>query len=127
MIKRSLILIMVLLCSVYTMAQDGVWTFSGKVVDAKTRKALSYVSVTDRNVGTMTNEEGEFTLKLKAEPMAVTFSCLGYRTQRLTAAECKALETEGKAVQMQASSVLLSERDRDHGNRNPRGRFHNRT
>ena len=109
MIKRSLILIMVLLCSVYTMAQDGVWTFSGKVVDTKTRKALSYVSVTDRNVGTVTNEEGEFTLKLKAEPMAVTFSCLGYRTQRLTAAECKALEAEGKAVQMQASSVLLSE------------------
>jgi hypothetical protein len=91
------------------MAQDGVWTFSGKVVDARSRKALSHVSVTDRNVGTVTNEEGEFTLKLKAEPTAVTFSCLGYRTQRLTAAECKALEAEGKAVQLQASSVVLSE------------------
>jgi hypothetical protein len=67
MIKRSLILIMVLLCSVYTMAQDGVWTFSGKVVDAKTQKALSYVSVTDRNVGTVTNEEGEFTLAIQAQ------------------------------------------------------------
>jgi hypothetical protein len=100
---------MILLCGLYTMAQDGVWTFSGKVVDAKTRKALSYVSVTDRNVGTVTNAEGEFTLKLKAEPTAVTFSCLGYRTQRLTAAECKALEAEKKAVQMQASSVVLSE------------------
>ena len=100
---------MILLCGLYTMAQDGVWTFSGKVVDARSRKALSHVSVTDRNVGTVTNEEGEFTLKLKAEPTAVTFSCLGYRTQRLTAAECKALEAEGKAVQLQASSVVLSE------------------
>ena len=109
MIKRSLILTMILLCGLYTMAQDAVWTFSGKVVDAKTRKALSYVSVTDRNIGTVTNAEGEFTLKLKAEPTAVTFSCLGYRTQRLTAAECKALEAEKKAVQMQASSVVLSE------------------
>ena len=109
MIKRSLILVMTLLCSLYTMAQEGVWTFSGKVVDAKTRKALSHVSVTDRNVGTVTNEEGEFTLKLKSEPAAVVFSCLGYRTRRLTAAECKALEAEGKAVQMQASSVVLSE------------------
>lgn len=109
MIKRSLILTMILLCGLYTMAQDGVWTFSGKVVDARSRKALSHVSVTDRNVGTVTNEEGEFTLKLKAEPTAVTFSCLGYRTQRLTAAECKALEAEGKAVQLQASSVVLSE------------------
>ena len=68
---------MILLCGLYTMAQDAVWTFSGKVVDAKTRKALSYVSVTDRNIGTVTNAEGEFTLKLKAEPTAVTFSCLG--------------------------------------------------
>ena len=109
MIKRSLILTMILLCGLYTMAQDAVWTFSGKVVDAKTRKALSYVSVADRNIGTVTNAEGEFTLKLKAEPTAVTFSCLGYRTQRLTAAECKALEAEKKAVQMQASSVVLSE------------------
>ena len=109
MIKRSLILTMILLCGLYTMAQDAVWTFSGKVVDAKTRKALSYVSVTERNIGTVTNAEGEFTLKLKAEPTAVTFSCLGYRTQRLTAAECKALEAEKKAVQMQASSVVLSE------------------
>ena len=100
---------MILLCGLYTMAQDGVWTFSGKVVDARSRKALSHASVTDRNVGTVTNEEGEFTLKLKAEPTAVTFSCLGYRTQRLTAAECKALEAEGKAVQLQASSVVLSE------------------
>ena len=100
---------MVLLCCLSMMAQDGVWTFSGKVVDARSRKALSHVSVTDRNVGTVTNEEGEFTLKLKAEPTAVTFSCLGYRTQRLTAAECKALEAEGKAVQLQASSVVLTE------------------
>lgn len=110
MIKRSLILITTLLCSLYTMAQtDAVWTFSGKVVDAKTRKAIPHVSVTDRVVGTVTNDEGEFTLKLKAVPEAVTFSCLGYKARRLTAAECKALEAEGKTVQMQASSVVLSE------------------
>lgn len=101
---------MVLLCSLCSMAQtDGMWVFSGKVVDARSRKALSHVSVTDRHVGTVTNEEGEFTLKLKSEPRAVTFSCLGYRTQRLSAAECKALEAEGKAVQLQSSSVVLSE------------------
>ena len=51
MIKRSLILFIALLCSLYTMAQtDAVWTFSGKVVDAKTRKAMPHVSVTDRVV-----------------------------------------------------------------------------
>ena len=110
MIKRNLILMTILLCSLTLAAQtDAVWTFSSKVVDARTRKAMPHVSVTDRTVGTVTNEEGEFTLKLKAEPEAVTFSCLGYKSRRLTAEECKALEAEGKPVQMQASSVVLSE------------------
>ena len=100
----------ILLCSLTLAAQtDAVWTFSSKVVDARTRKAMPHVSVTERTVGTVTNEEGEFTLKLKAEPEAVTFSCLGYKSRRLTAEECKALEAEGKPVQMQASSVVLSE------------------
>ena len=88
---------------------DGIWTFSGKVVDAKTRKAMPHVSVTDRTVGTVTNDEGEFTLKLKGEPKSITFSCLGYKTHRLSAAECKALEAEGTPVRMHASSVVLSE------------------
>ena len=110
MIKRSLILTISLLCCLNLMAQtDGVWTFSGKVVDAKTQKALSHVSVTHRNVGTVTNEEGEFTLKLKETPATVTFSCLGYKSQHLSAADCKAHEIEGKPVAMQASSVVLSE------------------
>ena len=110
MMKRNLILMTILLCSLTLAAQtDAVWTFSSKVVDARTRKAMPHVSVTDRTVGTVTNEEGEFTLKLKAEPDAVTFSCLGYKSRRLTAEECKALEAEGKPVQMQASSVVLSE------------------
>ena len=110
MIKRSLILTMSLLCCLCLMAQsDGMWTFSGKVVDAKTRKAMSHVSVTYRNVGTVTNEEGEFTLKLKETPATVTFSCLGYKTQYLSAAECKSHEAEGKPVQMHASSVVLNE------------------
>ena len=110
MMKRNLILMTILLCSLTLAAQtDTVWTFSSKVVDARTRKAMPHVSVTDRTVGTVTNEEGEFTLKLKAEPDAVTFSCLGYKSRRLTAEECKALEAEGKPVQMQASSVVLSE------------------
>ena len=97
-------------CCLCLLAQtDGVWTFSGRVVDAKTRKALSHVSVTHRNVGTVTNEEGEFTLKLKETPATVTFSCLGYKSQHLSAAECKSHEAEGRPVQMQASSVVLSE------------------
>ena len=104
------LLLLNLLCSLAMVAQtDSIWVFSGKVVDAKTRKGMPYVSVTDRRVGTVTNEEGEFTLKLRGEPQTVTFSYVGYKTQRLTARECKALQAEGKAVMMQVSSVVLSE------------------
>lgn len=108
--KRGLLFFTILMCCLPMVAQtDAIWTFSGKVIDAKTRKAMPHVSVTDRTVGTVTNEEGEFTLKLKGVPQRVTFSCLGYKTQRLSAAECKALEAEGTPVRMQASSVVLSE------------------
>ena len=108
--KRGLILLTILLCCLPLAAQnDALWTFSGKVIDAKTRKAMPHVSVTDRTVGTVTNEAGEFTLKLKTAPERVTFSCLGYKTQQLSAAQCKALEAEGTPVRMQASSVVLSE------------------
>jgi len=108
--KECLIFAISLLCCLQMMAQsDSVWTFSGKVIDAKTHKGMPYVSITDRQVGTVTNEQGEFTLKLQSEPQTVTFSYVGYKTRRLSAGECKTLMAEGKPVQMQASSVVLSE------------------
>lgn len=108
--KACLLLVTVMLCCLEMMAQgDSLWIFSGKVIDARTRKAMPFVSVTDRQIGTVTNEHGEFTLKLKYEPRTVTFSYVGYKTRRLSADECKALMAEGKAVQMQASSIVLSD------------------
>ena len=95
------------LCSLCAMAQnDAVWTLSGKVMDAKTRKPMAHVSVTDRSVGTVTNEAGEFVLKLQQAPKTVTFSCLGYKTQRLDAAALSGFRVE---VRMEPSSVMLNE------------------
>ena len=108
--KVCLIFAIAMLCCLQMMAQnDSVWTFSGKVIDAKTHKGMPYVSVTDRQVGTVTNEQGEFTLKLQSEPQAITFTYVGYKTLRLSAGECKALMSDGKPVRMQASSVVLSD------------------
>ena len=108
--EKGLIVILILMWSLVATAQtDTLWTFSGKIADARTKKAMPYVSVTDRQVGTVTNEEGEFTLKLRHAPQTVTISFLGYKTRRLTAGECKAIEAEGKPVLMHASSVVLSE------------------
>ena len=82
------LMLMLWLCCLCTMAQsDAVWTLSGKVTDAKTRKPMPHVSVTDRSVGTVTNEAGEFVLKLSQAPETVTFSYLGYKTQQLSASK----------------------------------------
>ena len=107
MMKSYLWIVALWLCSLCAMAQDAdVWTLSGKVTDAKTRKAMAHVSVTDRNVGTVTNEAGEFVLKLPKAPQTVTFSCLGYKTQQLSAAAMNGVRVE---VRMEPSSVMLDE------------------
>ena len=105
--RTYLTILALCLCSLFTIAQDdGVWTLSGKVTDAKTRKPMAHVSVTDRSVGTVTNEAGEFTLKLQKAPKTVTFSCLGYKTQRLDASAMGGVRVE---VRLEPSSVMLDE------------------
>ena len=108
--RCSLLVALCWLCCLGVLAQaDSLWTVSGRVIDAKTRKPMASVSVTDRSVGTVTNEEGEFTLKLKAQPEAVTFSYLGYKSQRLSFEECKSLEARRKPVVLSPGSVMLGE------------------
>lgn len=107
MMRTYLTILALCLYSLFAMAQDdGVWTLSGKVTDAKTRKPMAHVSVTDRSVGTVTNEAGEFTLKLQKAPKTVTFSCLGYKTQRLDASAMGGVRVE---VRLEPSSVMLDE------------------
>ena len=107
MMRTYLAIMALWLCCLCTMAQDNaVWTLSGKVTDAKTRKPMAHVSVTDRSVGTVTNEAGEFILKLQKAPQKVTFSCLGYKTQQLSAAALDGVRVE---VRMEPSSVMLDE------------------
>lgn len=101
------LMLMLWLCCMCVMAQsDAVWTLSGKVTDAKTHKPMPHVSVTDRSVGTVTNEAGEFVLKLPQAPKTVTFSCLGYKTHQLSAADMNGVKVE---VKMEPSSVMLNE------------------
>lgn len=109
MMKKCVLLSVVfcLSCLCALAQTDSVCVFSGKVIDAKTRKPMPFVSVTDRNVGTVTNVEGEFVLKLKEEPKTVVFSCLGYKTRKMVPSEFKA---DGKnTILMTPSSVMLSE------------------
>ena len=108
--KRFLLTTLFMACCLCSLAQtDSLWSVRGRVTDSKTKKPLASVSVMSNRVGTVTNADGEFVLKLNAAPREVVFSCLGYQTRRLTAAACRSLEQEGNPVRLQASSVMLDE------------------
>lgn len=105
--KNYLLLALICLSCLSALGQsESVWVQSGKVIDAKSHKPIAHVSVTDRKVGTVTNEEGEFTLKLKSEPKEIVFSCIGYQTRRLSP---EVLKTTANKIMMTPSSVVLSE------------------
>ncbi len=105
--KRNYLLFVAMwLCCLCVMAQtDSLWTFSGKVIDGKTLRPMPYVSVTDRQVGTVTNEEGEFTLKLKERPEVIVFSCVGYKSRKVRTEDFKSPMT----VSMSPGTVMLNE------------------
>jgi hypothetical protein len=72
-------------------ANPGIIVFRGKVIDGNERDALPYssISVQKRNIGTISNTDGEFELKIPGTMIddTVVVSCLGYRQFRLPVAK----------------------------------------
>ena len=79
---------------------------SGVVVDQKTGAPLRQVSISAGRVSVVTNEDGDFTLKLNEMPPAVNISHLGYKTQRLTLKDGK---TEGLRIRLVPTTIQLRE------------------
>ncbi|MDR1102479.1 MAG: carboxypeptidase-like regulatory domain-containing protein [Tannerella sp.] len=84
-----LLLSVLLSGAIFMNAQEsaGYITVSGTVKDFYSRKAVEHVSVTavGTRIGTVTNEDGVFTLKLPADSKAneIELSCLGYYNTRI--------------------------------------------
>ena len=85
-------------------AQDVI-TVSGIVTDQQTHQPLPHVSVTAERVGTVTNEQGRFTLKLNSQTTALTISLMGYLSERV------AIEGDGQHfdIQLHPTVVMLNE------------------
>jgi hypothetical protein len=66
---------------------EGYFTVSGTVKDAGSKKTVEYVNVSavGTNIGTVTNEDGEFALKLSdtADVKEIELSCIGYFNARI--------------------------------------------
>ena len=101
---KRLVLLLMLLAPLAMMAQQVV--VSGVVVDQKTGNPLRQVSVSVGRISVVTNEDGDFTLKLNETPSAVNISHLGYKTQRLTLKDGK---TEGLRIRLEPTTIQLRE------------------
>lgn len=88
---------------------DSFFTVSGVVKDGHNKKKLNYVmvSVPGTNVGTVTNSEGQFILKIKHSLQAkeIEFSHLGYLNAHFEATD----NVEGVTIFMEPTSKLLTE------------------
>lgn len=80
---RRALLLFLLVCPAASGQTDSLrFVLRGSVQDGETGKPLSEVNVSlpGSNYATVTNAEGDFTIKSSFEPVSVTLSLLGYRT-----------------------------------------------
>ena len=91
---------------------DSTMTLRGVVKDAQSRKRLPNVNVfiPGQDVGTMTNDDGAFVLKVtrEAAQSELAFSCLGYAGKRLSISEWSGSQ-HAVNVYLVPESRLLSE------------------
>ncbi|MBL7966098.1 MAG: carboxypeptidase-like regulatory domain-containing protein [Prolixibacteraceae bacterium] len=85
-------------------------TFKGRVVDREEKEVLPYtsISVFQKNIGTISNTDGDFELKIP-ESMStdtIVFSCLGYRQYRIPISQ---ITPESITIYLQSTSIQLKE------------------
>ena len=107
--RREILGLLLILPQAMAMAQ----TFSGTVKDNRSRKGLDYVSVVvfDGKKKPIcfqhTDEKGRFQIEVNPDkhPSSLSFSCLGYARQVLSAATFK----NGQTVYMREAETKLKE------------------
>ncbi|MGO4921293.1 carboxypeptidase-like regulatory domain-containing protein [Maribacter spongiicola] len=84
--------------------------YSGEVIDADSKKPLVFATLTinNTNVTTITNSEGQFSLKVPKEYLSnnLTISFLGYKTKQIAISQ---LELEKNKIVMDEFVVALAE------------------
>jgi hypothetical protein len=84
--KRTQILIVVLIFSVFNALGQDLVNFSGVIKDAQTGNPLEGINVfiTEKNTGTISNDTGEFFVFLASGIYNVSISANGYKTEKMT-------------------------------------------
>lgn len=95
-------------------AQDSFTEYSGKVIDGKSKRTLEAVSlnINETNISTVTNSEGEFTLKVPDQYLdsKVVVTLLGYNTRVIPLSELDNKENKIKLYEAitELTSVSIS-------------------
>jgi hypothetical protein len=83
----------------------------GHVVDDKTGDALGQVSVSAGRVSVVTNEDGDFSLKLDADPGTIVVSHLGYKTKRVKVKNGEELKIRLHPTTIQLREIVVLNED----------------
>ena len=93
-----------------TTSENDFYTISGIIKDKRTRKRLEYVniSIPGSTIGTVSNTDGAFSLKIKRniEAKQIVFSHIGYRSQSL---ELKGTDVEKQVFYLTRLPNVLEE------------------
>ena len=88
--KKIILFFVITFCSISVFSQSG-YTISGKIIDEATKQPLPGASVFAENttIGTATNEQGFFTLRLPGGGYSIAITFTGYQTEtkRVTAGD----------------------------------------
>ena len=106
---RRLWLIILSLVPLTVFAQQVV--VGGHVVDDKTGDALGQVSVSAGRVSVVTNEDGDFSLKLDADPGTIVVSHLGYKTKRVKVKNGEELKIRLHPTTIQLREIVVLNED----------------
>ena len=107
--------LLMMMAAAITEAQTLGFAVSGEVRDAETGRRLPQASITtpDGHEATVTNADGEFTLKTPRKPSAIFVSCLGYNAIKvsLQGDVPKTLKIKLKPGTITLSEVIVSAMD----------------
>ncbi|WP_354668437.1 MULTISPECIES: carboxypeptidase-like regulatory domain-containing protein [Cellulophaga] len=92
--------------------QNEYQVYKGKIIEAKTKKSLVFatLSIDGTNISTVTNTEGEFSLKVphSMDSGSVTVSFLGYKTKNIL---LTTLQEDKNKIVLKPSVLALTEVD----------------
>ena len=104
---RVVVTFLSFLLAVSLYAQSEMTVLTGRVVNRQSGHALAHVSVSapEGNVSTVTNDDGEFLLKVSKHPSYIVFSHLGFHTLRVNIAD----KTEDLRIRMNPSAIVIDD------------------